>query len=42
VVRYAIHLVDHRSDYKGIILETSTLTDNHMEKERRRLYYDAD
>jgi hypothetical protein len=42
VVRYTIHLVDHRSDHKGIVLETSTLMDNHMEKERRRLYYDAD
>jgi hypothetical protein len=42
VIRYAIHTVDHGSDHKGIVLETSILLDNHMERERRRLYYDAD
>jgi hypothetical protein len=42
IVRYTIHLVDYRSDYKGIMLETSTLTDNYIEKERRRLYYNID
>jgi hypothetical protein len=42
VVCCAIHTVDHGSDHKGIVLETSILLDNHIEKERRRLYYDAD
>jgi hypothetical protein len=42
VVRYTIHIVDYGSDYKGIMLETSILLDNHMEKERRRLYYNVD
>jgi hypothetical protein len=42
VVCYAIHIVDHSSDHKGIMLETSIPLDNHIEKERRRLYYDAD
>jgi hypothetical protein len=42
VVCCTIHTVDHSSDHKGIVLETSIPLDNHMEKERRRLYYDAD
>jgi hypothetical protein len=42
VVCCAIHTVDYGSDHKGIMLETSILLDNHIEKERRRLYYDVD
>jgi hypothetical protein len=34
--------VDHGSDHKAIVLETSTLLDNYEEKERKRLYFEAD
>jgi hypothetical protein len=42
VVRCDIHAVDHGSDHKAIVLETSTQLDNYEERERKRLYYDAD
>jgi len=41
VVRYNDYLVDYRSDYKGIVLETSTPLDNYRERETKRLYCDA-
>jgi hypothetical protein len=37
-----IHIVDYGSDYKGIVLETSIFLDNYKEKEKKRLYYNAD
>ena len=37
-----IHTVDHGSDHKAIVLETSTLLDNYEERERKRLYFEAD
>jgi hypothetical protein len=37
-----IHTVDHGSNHKAIVLETSTLLDNYKERERKRLYFDAD
>jgi regulator of sirC expression with transglutaminase-like and TPR domain len=37
-----IHTVDHGSDHKAIVLETSTLLDNYEERERKRLYFNAD
>jgi exonuclease III len=42
VVRCDIHAVDHGSDHKAIVLETSTQLDNYKERERKRLYYVAD
>jgi hypothetical protein len=42
VVRYDIHTVDHGSDHKAIVLETSTLLDNYEERERKTLYFEAD
>jgi hypothetical protein len=42
MVCYVIHTVDHGSDHKGIVLETSILLDNYKEKEKKRLYYNAD
>jgi hypothetical protein len=42
VVRYDIHAVDHSSNHKAIVLETSTQLDNYEERERKRLYYNAD
>jgi hypothetical protein len=37
-----IHTVDHSSDHKGIVLETSTILDNYKEREKKRLYFKAD
>jgi hypothetical protein len=42
MVCYNIHTVDHGSDHKAIILETSICLDNYKEKEKKRLYYDTD
>jgi ribonuclease HI len=36
------HTVDHGSDHKGIVLETSTVLDNYEEREKKRLYFEAD
>jgi hypothetical protein len=42
VVCCKIHTVDYSSDYKGIVLETSTLLDTYGEREKKRLYSEAD
>jgi hypothetical protein len=42
MVYCVIHTVDHGSDHKGIVLETSILLDNYKEKEKKRLYYNTD
>jgi hypothetical protein len=42
MVYYDIYTVDHSSDHKAIILETSISLDNYKEKEKKRLYYDTD
>jgi hypothetical protein len=42
MVCYNIYIVDHSSDYKAIILETSICLDNYKEKEKKRLYYNTD
>jgi len=41
VVCCDLHTADHGSDYKRIVLETSTLLDNYGERERKRLYYNV-
>jgi hypothetical protein len=42
VVYCKIHPVDYSSDYKAIVLETSTLLDNYKEREKKRLYSEVD
>jgi hypothetical protein len=42
MVYYVIHTLDYGSNHKGIVLETSILLDNYKEKEKKRLYYNAD
>jgi hypothetical protein len=42
IVCYNIYIVDYSSNYKVIMLETSTLLDNYKERERKRLYFKAD
>jgi hypothetical protein len=36
------YTVDHGSNHKGIVLETSTVLDNYEEREKKRLYFKAD
>jgi hypothetical protein len=36
------YIVDYSSNYKGIMLETSTILDNYKEREKKRLYFKAD
>jgi hypothetical protein len=42
VICYNTHIVDYSSNHKGIVLETSTILDNYKEREKKRLYFEAD
>jgi hypothetical protein len=42
VICYNTYIVDHGSNYKGIVLEISTILDNYKEREKKRLYFKAD
>lgn len=42
LIRCVVHAVDHGSDHRGIVLESSVQLDTYRERERRRLYFDAD